>query len=73
MPCLMESEGAACVEPSIETALDGSYPIARPLFMYTAGQPEGAVEQYLNWIQSQEGQCILVELGYAPTNAVTCS
>jgi phosphate transport system substrate-binding protein len=73
MPCLMESEGAPCVEPSIETALDGTYPIARPLFMYTAGQPEGAVEQYLNWIRSQEGQCILVELGYAPTDAVTCS
>jgi phosphate transport system substrate-binding protein len=73
MPCLSASEGAPCVEPTIETALDGSYPIARPLFMYTAGQPEGAVEQYLSWIQSEEGQCILMELGYAPRDPVTCS
>jgi phosphate transport system substrate-binding protein len=61
------------VEPSIDSALDGSYPIARPLFMYTAGQPEGAVAAYLDWIRSQEGQCILVELGYAPSEPVTCS
>jgi len=73
MPCLSATEGAPCVAPSIEAALDGTYPIARPLFMYTAGQPEGAVAEYLNWIQSQEGQCILVELGYAPRDPVTCS
>jgi phosphate transport system substrate-binding protein len=73
MPCISTADGQPCVAPSIESALDGSYPIARPLFMYTAGPPEGAVEQYLNWIQSQEGQCILVELGYAPREPVTCS
>jgi phosphate transport system substrate-binding protein len=73
MPCLSATEGAECVAPSIASALDGSYPIARPLFMYTAGAPEGAVAEYLNWIQSQEGQCILIELGYAPREAVNCS
>jgi phosphate transport system substrate-binding protein len=67
------SEGAPCVAPSIDSALDGSYPIARPLFMYTAGEAEGAVAAYLDWILGQEGQCILTELGYAPRNAVTCS
>jgi phosphate transport system substrate-binding protein len=73
MPCVSESEGSPCVAPSIESALDGSYPIARPLFMYTAGEAEGAVAAYLDWILSQEGQCILVDLGYAPRDAVQCS
>jgi phosphate transport system substrate-binding protein len=50
----------------METAVDRSYPISRPLFMYTAGEPEGAIREYLDWIHSDAGQCILVEKGYAP-------
>lgn len=72
MPCL-ESEGGACVVPSVETASDGSYPIARPLFMYTAGQPEGALKEYMDYIMSDEGQCIIQEKGYAPIRDVTCA
>jgi phosphate transport system substrate-binding protein len=66
MPCIHVDEAGACVEPSMETAVDRSYPIARPLFMYTAGEPEGAIREYLDWILSDAGQCILVEKGYAP-------
>jgi phosphate transport system substrate-binding protein len=72
MPCIVVDDAASCVAPSVETAIDGSYPIARPLFMYTAGQPEGAIKEYLDWILSDEGQCIIVEKGYAPVRSVTC-
>lgn len=57
----------------METAIDGSYPIARPLFMYTAGAPQGAVAEYMDWILGPAGQCLLVETGYAPTREVSCS
>lgn len=70
MPCVVGPEG--CVFPSVETAIDRSYPIARPLFMYTNGAPTGAVKEYLDWILSDEGQCILLEKGYAPATKVTC-
>jgi phosphate transport system substrate-binding protein len=74
MPCISTEEGAPCVSPTMETAVDKSYPISRPLFMYTAGEPEGAVKEYLDWILSDEGQCILVEKGYAPIRGdLTCS
>jgi phosphate transport system substrate-binding protein len=72
MPCVMAEEGAECVVPTVATASDGSYPIARPLLMYTAGQPEGAVKQYLDWILSDAGQCIILDKGYAPVRAVSC-
>ncbi len=72
MPCVAKDESSPCVTPSEETAADGSYPIARPLFMYTRGQPEGAVKEYLDWILSDEGQCIIQEKGYAPARPVTC-
>jgi phosphate transport system substrate-binding protein len=58
--------GGAYVLPTIETARDGSYPIARLLYIYTAGQPQGAIEDYLAWIQGAEGQAIVQELGFVP-------
>ncbi len=54
------------VIPTVATAVDGSYPIARPLLMYTAGEPEGAIKDYLDWILSAEGQKIIADKGYAP-------
>jgi phosphate transport system substrate-binding protein len=71
MPCISKAEGEACVVPTSDTALDGSYPIARPLFMYTAGEPQGATKAYLDWIMSDAGQCIIAAKGYAPIKAVT--
>jgi phosphate transport system substrate-binding protein len=72
MPCVSQEPGSACVAPSVATAVDGSYPIARPLFMYSSGEPTGAIGDYLNWIKSDEGQCIILEKGYAPANPVNC-
>ncbi len=54
------------VMPTVETGMDGSYPIARPLFMYTAGQPLAVVAEYLRWIQGPQGQQIVAELGFVP-------
>jgi phosphate transport system substrate-binding protein len=73
MPCVKADEAAECVAPSVATALDESYPIARPLFMYTAGTPEGAVKEYMDWVMSEEAQCIILDKGYAPVSQVTCS
>ncbi|MDF1699769.1 MAG: PstS family phosphate ABC transporter substrate-binding protein [Planctomycetota bacterium] len=54
------------VTPTVNSAVDGSYPIARPLLMYTNGEPTGATKEYLDWILSAEGQAIIKRKGYAP-------
>ena len=72
MACISQQTGGACVAPSVESASDGSYPIARSLLMYTDGEPAGAVKAYLDWIKSDQGQCIIVDKGYAPASAVSC-
>ncbi len=72
MPCVETEDHGSCIAPSVETAVDRTYPIARPLFMYTLGEPAGAVKEYLDWILSDEGQCIIAEKGYAPARSVTC-
>lgn len=73
IPCVAEQEGAECVAPTVATAVQGSYPIARPLFMYTAGRPRGPVEAYMNWILSDEGQCVILDRGYAPVRELRCA
>ena len=65
-------EGVAPVAPSTATAIDRTYPIARPLFMYTLGEPTGNVKEYLDWVLSDEGQCIIQEKGYAPVRSIDC-
>lgn len=53
------------VKPSVATVNDGSYPVSRPLFMITVGQPTGQVKDYLDWIL-RDGQALVVELGFVP-------
>jgi len=72
LACIAREDGAPCVSPSVKTASDRSYPIARPLFMYTNGQPKGAIKDYMDWILSDTGQCILKKKGYAPARDVSC-
>ena len=64
---------SAGMAPSVASAIDGTYPIARPLFMYTLGEPTGSVKEYLDWVLSDEGQCIIQAKGYAPVRVVDCS
>ena len=54
------------VLPTVETVNSGMYPIARDLYMYTAGEPSGEVADYLEWILGERAQAIVRELGFVP-------
>jgi phosphate transport system substrate-binding protein len=43
-----------------------TYPIARYLYVYSAGQPKGAVKEYLDWILGSKGQEIVEKIDYVP-------
>ncbi len=62
-----DDEGAL---PSVESVADGTYPIARPLMIYTLGEPSGIIREYLDWIKSPAGKRVLLELGYIPLDSV---
>jgi len=52
---------------SEETTLDGSFPISRPLFMFTQGWPEGDTVKFINYVlHPQKGQKLVGESGYVP-------
>ncbi len=58
--------GGDAVEPSAESVQDGSYPISRALYMYTDGEPSGAIAAYLEWGLGDEGQALVEQIGFVP-------
>ncbi len=54
------------VKPSIETAIDHTYPVSRPLYWYTNGEAKGDVKSLLDFVLSPDGQKIVDKLGFAP-------
>ncbi len=61
-----ENADSPYVMPSVAAGADGSYPIARDLYMYTVGEPTGAIQEYMEWILGPEGQTIVADLGFVP-------
>ena len=50
---------------SEETTLDGTYPISRPLFMFTNGWPTGDTLNFINFVlHPKKGQDLVAESGY---------
>lgn len=50
--------------PSASTAKDGSYPLARELYMFTAGEPRGKVKDFIDFILSADGQRLVEKEGF---------
>ncbi|MBN1668992.1 MAG: phosphate ABC transporter substrate-binding protein [Anaerolineales bacterium] len=63
---IASTPGGEYILPSAETVNNGTYPIARDLYMYTNGEPGGIIATYLKWILSPEAQDIVKELGFVP-------
>jgi phosphate transport system substrate-binding protein len=51
---------------TIDTVKDGSYVLARSLYMISNGAPEGAAKSYLDWILSADGQAVVADQGFVP-------
>ena len=61
-----EDAAGPFVLPTVATGADGSYPIARGMYMYTAGEPAGEIANFITWIMGPAGQQIVADLGFVP-------
>jgi phosphate transport system substrate-binding protein len=52
------------IDADPKTVKNGTYPIHRPLFFYTNGQPTGAVKQFVDMPKTPEGKKIISETGF---------
>jgi len=63
---IKKDAASPAVQPSIKTVHDTSYPVSRPLFFYTPGQPTGVAKAFIDYAKSKEGQVIVEKMGYIP-------
>ena len=61
-------QGKTFVEPSVASAKDKSYPIARPLFYMFDKTNAAKVKSIVDYALSPEGQKVVSEVGYVPLN-----
>ncbi len=52
------------VEATIDTVKARNYPVSRPLYMLTRGEPAGLAKQYIDFIGSPQGQQIVETEGF---------
>lgn len=63
---IKKDAASASVIPSIKTVNDKTYPIARPLFLYTNGKPAGPAKAFIDFCLTADGQKIVEEEGLVP-------
>jgi phosphate transport system substrate-binding protein len=55
------------VEGTKESTLNGTFPISRPLFMFTNGWPKGDALNFVNYmLHPEKGQKMVAKAGYVP-------
>lgn len=61
---------AGIIEPSVESALNGQYPLARPLLIYINKKPgekvSPLVEEFFKYVLSKDGQESVIKDGFIP-------
>lgn len=61
-----KDDASPAYPPTRETIKNGTYPIARYLYMYLRNRPAGAIKEYVDWILGDTGQQTVTEVGYFP-------
>ena len=61
-----KDEKAEYISPTVDNVINGKYPISRPLFLYTNGEPKAAVKKFVDFTLSKEGQDIVLKTDFVP-------
>ncbi|WP_135606798.1 PstS family phosphate ABC transporter substrate-binding protein [Methanococcoides sp. NM1] len=63
---LAVDNGNGAEQPTSENILSGAYPLARPLYFYTDGEPTGLALEFIEFVSSETGTETIFEVGYFP-------
>ncbi|MDR0985320.1 MAG: PstS family phosphate ABC transporter substrate-binding protein [Endomicrobium sp.] len=63
---IKSTNGKNYILPTVQNVMNNTYPISRPLYIYTNGAPKGHIKKFINYILSNEGQNIILKIGFIP-------
>jgi phosphate transport system substrate-binding protein len=52
--------------PTIETIMNNTYYISRPLLMYINGEPQGRIKDFMDFVLSDKGQDVVRQIDFVP-------
>ncbi|MDR0822994.1 MAG: phosphate ABC transporter substrate-binding protein [Endomicrobium sp.] len=65
-----QTKGAEAILPTMDNVLSWKYPISRPLYLYTNGEPKGLVKDFIDYTVSDKGQKIVEETFFVPIKRI---
>jgi phosphate transport system substrate-binding protein len=65
-PLGLKVEGGEAIAPTPQNIANHRYPLSRPLFLLTNGEPQGAAKTFIDFMLSDRGQELVAKHGYLP-------
>ncbi len=66
---LLVAKGGDFYPPDVNNVIKKTYPLSRPLYFYTNGQPQGVIKLFIDFTLSPKGQQQFIETGFVPIGA----
>jgi len=66
---LLLAKGEQFYLPDVENVIKKTYPLSRPLYFYTNGEPRGAAKLFIDFALGPKGQQQFKETGFVPVGA----
>ena len=66
---LLVAKGSEFYPPDVNNVIKKSYPLSRPLYFYTNGEPQGVIKLFIDFTLSPKGQQQFIETGFVPLGA----
>jgi phosphate transport system substrate-binding protein len=63
---LLVAKGSDFYPPDVNNVIKKTYPLSRPLYFYTNGEPQGAIKLFIDFTMSPKGQQQFIETGFVP-------
>lgn len=63
---IAKDAGAVFEAPTIENVISNAYPISRPLYVYTNGEPSENLKPFIDFMFSEKGQEIVLQTDFVP-------
>jgi len=60
----LKGEDGVAVEPSLENIVSSAYPMRRPLFLLSNGEPKGLAKEFVDYVLSKRGQELIRKHSY---------
>ena len=62
----LTAKGGDFYPPDVKNVIEKTYPLSRPLYFYTNGEPNGVVKLFIDFALAPEGQQQFIETGFVP-------